>query len=365
MLKIESLDVQAGAYTFKEISLSVGKGQCHVIVGPTGAGKTLLLETVVGFVKPHRGRVLLDEKEISNEPVERRGIGYVPQDLAIFPHLTVEQNIFFGLNVKKERAEDLQKHVWELVEVVGITKLLPRQVGNLSGGELQRVALVRALGAGNKTILLDEPLSSLHESLKRELWFLLKKLQRKFNLSILMVTHDLEEAYFLGDQISILLNGRIEQTGTKGEIYYFPKTRKAAEFVGIRNFFNASVLAAAQGGHILRCDGLETSLTAKGNNPEKNTGRMVGSPVTACIRSENVMVLREGYVREHQDNILAGKIISLFEKGKSHALIFLPEKSGLTIEIEVPDFAMKKMGLCEGKEAAVSLKSESLFLLDP
>jgi len=215
MLEIRELCLKAGSFSLHNISLILNDLQSHVILGPTGSGKTLLLESIVGFRKPEAGSVTLNGKELLSLPVERREMSYVPQDLALFPHLSVEANILYALRMKGDRDGRKRALAESLIDSVRIRSLLMRSTRHLSGGERQRVAFVRALATGYRYLLLDEPLSALHEGMRKELWFLLRELQQKYELTILMVTHSLEEAFFLGNEVSVMIDGTIHQSGSK------------------------------------------------------------------------------------------------------------------------------------------------------
>lgn len=225
------------------VNLEIMPGSCHVLVGPTGSGKTLILESIVGLRTLDKGKIFWQGSDITASSIEQRGISYVPQDLALFPHLTVRENIAYGLRIRKMPEQEQKKIVESLAESIGISQLLDRPIQNLSGGERQRTALARALAPGNKLLLLDEPLSALHSSMKREIWILLKKIQKEYDFTILMVTHDLEEAFFLGDYISILFHGELVQSGVKNEVFGYPKDSSIARFLGVENILNTELYA--------------------------------------------------------------------------------------------------------------------------
>lgn len=244
MLELRGVCKRLGGFALADVSLTVGVGECHVVLGPTGCGKTTLIETILGLHVLDAGEIRLAGRDITALAVGRRGISYVPQDLALFPHLSVRDNIRYPLRVRqagmnaadKAAAEALAD---ELIDAVQIRPLLRRSVKRLSGGERQRVALVRALVAGGRCVMLDEPLAALHEGLKRELWFVLRDLQRRFDLTLLLITHDLAEAFFLGDTVTVMIDGKIVQTGPKSAVYDRPATLDVARFFGIRNLVPA------------------------------------------------------------------------------------------------------------------------------
>ncbi|MBW6484828.1 MAG: ABC transporter ATP-binding protein [Syntrophobacterales bacterium] len=362
MLELRDVAVQAGDFSLGGISLKVAQGSCHVIVGATGSGKTLLLESILGLKRPSRGSILLSGREITDQPLEKRGISYVPQDLALFPHLTVEDNILYGLRMKGVQDPEHGRMVEMLIETVGIKELLQRSIKNLSGGERQRVALVRAIAAGNNHLLLDEPFSALHQGLRRELWYLLKELQKRFSLTVLMVTHDMEEAFFLGERVTVMIDGAIRQTGTARDVYEKPADIEVARFFGIGNIFVCRVKALTASALHVVCDSLRVELTIP-MSAARLRPPAIGAPCTLGIRPENVMVLRADRPSHSQENLLAGILTGILLKGASHTLLFLPAGSATVVEIEVPDYVLKKLQLHVGDGISIFFKGETLFLL--
>ncbi|AAB91137.1 ATP-binding cassette domain-containing protein [Archaeoglobus fulgidus] len=213
------------------VDFEMGRDYC-VLLGPTGAGKSVFLELIAGIVKPDRGEVRLNGADITPLPPERRGIGFVPQDYALFPHLSVYRNIAYGLR-NVERVER-DRRVREMAEKLGIAHLLDRKPARLSGGERQRVALARALVIQPRLLLLDEPLSAVDLKTKGVLMEELRFVQREFDVPILHVTHDLIEAAMLADEVAVMLNGRIVEKGKLKELFS-AKNGEVAEFLSARN----------------------------------------------------------------------------------------------------------------------------------
>lgn len=361
MLEIRGLSLKAGNFLLQEINLIVADLQCHVILGPTGSGKTLLLESIVGFRKPERGSLRLNGKELSGLPAEKREISYVPQDLALFPHLSVEANILYALRMKGDRDGRKRALAESLVDSVGIRSLLKRSTRHLSGGERQRVAFVRALAAGHKYLLLDEPLSALHEGMRRELWFLLKELQQRYEFTILMVTHSLEEAFFLGHQLTVLIDGAIHQSGPKREVYRYPKTLEVARFFGIRNLFETEVTDLSNGALSLACKELGSAFKVLHVG---NKGYQRGTRLIMGIRAEDVKVIREGDRVTDRENHLEGRITSIVEKGASHTLLFVPESSHGIVEVEIGNDMFHELNPRNGNEISISLNNDRIFLVE-
>jgi ABC-type Fe3+/spermidine/putrescine transport system ATPase subunit len=208
----------------RELSLEVGPQEILVLMGPSGSGKTTLLLTILGIIQPQKGKILLNDREITNLPIERRNIGYVPQDYGLFPHLKVLDNVAYGLRVRrvsKEERERIALQTIELVELQGLESQRPRE---LSGGQRQRVALARALAISPNLFLLDEPLANIDEVTKLDVAKNLKELLRKLKMPTIIVTHNRDDAIFLAERLAIMVEGRIEQVGAVKDILRSPKT---------------------------------------------------------------------------------------------------------------------------------------------
>ena len=295
MLEIAGLSAQAGTFALRDIHLTVAKGECHAVLGPSGSGKSTLLNTVLGTLPVAAGRVRLAGVDITGLPMEQRRLGYVPQQLGLFPHLSVRDNLTYSARARRLPATQFQPLLDRLVEITGIGPLLGRRPATLSGGERQRVALVRALAADPRLVLLDEPFTALSEGLRRELWWLVKDLQRERGLTVLLVTHDLAEAHFLAERITVLIEGRPAQSGEKSAIYRRPASLAVARFLGLKNLFPARVVAAdlvdcpALGGHLR-----VSPLTLAGEGPGERENRGPGEPLWLAIRAEHVALRLRG-----------------------------------------------------------------------
>lgn len=361
MLEVRNLSVSAGKFLLDDVNITVPAGGCHAIVGATGSGKTLLLESIIGFRRPSQGTIMLDGREITLLPVEARGIAYVPQDLALFPHLTVRENILFGAIVRGIRNDGHDELVRQLIASAGIGGLLERSVAHLSGGERQRVALVRAVATGSSLLLLDEPFSALHEGLRRELLFVLKELQQAHGLTLLMVTHDTEEAFFLSDAMTVLLGGVVRQSGPVREIYERPADLAVAHYFGIRNLFPCTVVASDYRTITATCPSLNTELKLR--NQGRSSGEIpLGAPCMVGIRAESVMIVRPDREHRRHDNCIQGTVSRVFMRGNSHTVIVTPIGNGPTIEIDVPDYAFRKLAIIEEAPISIFFKAESLFI---
>jgi len=238
-----------------DVSVSVAPGQFLVLLGPSGSGKTTVLRMIAGFEQPSRGTVWLRGRLANDIPPNHRDVAMVFQHLALFPHLTVEQNVVFGLEMRRvprDAARQRASKILEMVHLGGFEQRLPRQ---LSGGQQQRVALARALVTEPTVLLLDEPLGSLDRHLRMELQGEIRRLQQELRITAIMVTHDQEEAMTMGDRIAVMRSGRLQQIGTPADLYQRPANAFVANFMGDANVFRVAPLDRAGGAVRLRGEG--------------------------------------------------------------------------------------------------------------
>lgn len=228
----------AGQTVVHPLSLTINEGEFLTLLGPSGCGKTTILRMIAGFEQPTKGDILLDGKNVTNLPPNKRDLNLVFQHYALFPHMTVEQNIQFGLKMKKIDQAEQKVRIAEAVRLTQLTPLVKRYPHQLSGGQQQRVAIARAIANKPRVLLLDEPLGALDLQLRKNLQAELKQLQRSLGITFVYVTHDQEEAMMMSDRIVIMNTGRVEQIGTPKEIYMKPQTLFAATFIGENNVFN-------------------------------------------------------------------------------------------------------------------------------
>jgi molybdate/tungstate transport system ATP-binding protein len=236
MLELQGLSKQLGEFCMRGLNLSLERGEYFVLLGPSGMGKTVLLELIAGLQYPDAGRILFDGVEINTLPPERRGFALVYQNYALFPHLTVRDNIGYGLRMRKDKKEDAAQVVGETAERLGITPLLSRRPATLSGGEQQRVALARALVTRPPLMLLDEPLSSLDTGMRLDLRRELKRIQQESGATFLHVTHDPEEALHLADRVGVMVGGSLQQVDTPEKLFRHPSDPMVGAFLGMVNF---------------------------------------------------------------------------------------------------------------------------------
>lgn len=363
MIRIEGLTILFESFKIMNLNIQIEEGGFHFLLGPTGSGKTLILESIMGLRKPKTGRIWIGDKEVQDLPPEHRGISYVPQDLALFPHLKVKENILFGIRARDLDMKIYEEYVRALVEVMKIGHLLERYPAHLSGGEKKRVALLRALAPKPKLLLLDEPLSGLDPSIKVDIQHLLKNLHSSFHTTTLCVTHDFEEVYFLGDEMTIFIDGKVEQVGKRDNVFLRPNSKEVAQFLGAKNLYRAKVLKNEKSSQrlILGVNGLHFSIPTSLYQDRME----VGKEVDLYIRPEEVMILREGKLVKDslRQNIFEGTILDITDKERYHTVYFQTAEGKILFEISIPNYAFRNLNLSTGKMARIALREESLWVM--
>ncbi len=304
MIKIENLQVDLGGFHLKDISLDVSDNEYFVLLGPTAAGKTVLLESIAGLIPVKRGRIYTGGKDITDISPEKRGVSLVYQDHVLFPHLSVKDNITYGLRLKRHTASQIQESLEWLDGLLGFKHLLGRRPATLSGGEKQKVALARALSIKPDILLLDEPLSALDPETREKVQGELKTVHRALKSTFMHVTHDFEEAMSLGTRIAVIGEGKIQQTGTPEEIFRRPQSRFVAGFTLMKNIYQGEMFAA--GGQYFFKTG-ETIMELN-HNPQSPKDCFAG------IRPEDVELYREP-TTSMATNRFEGQVISIQDRG--------------------------------------------------
>ena len=245
MVKFENIEIKYGDFVaIENLNLDIKEGEFFTFLGPSGCGKTTSLRALVGFLSPSKGKVYVGDKDVTNLPVEKRNIGMVFQSYALFPTMSVYDNIAFGMKVKKASKTEIDQKVHEVAAKIKITESqLKKNVSDLSGGQQQRVALERAIVLEPKILCLDEPLSNLDAKLRIDMRMELKRLQKELGITTLYVTHDQEEALTLSDRIAVFNNGYVEQVGTPYEIYNESKSEFVCDFIGDINRLKGELLS--------------------------------------------------------------------------------------------------------------------------
>jgi ABC-type Fe3+/spermidine/putrescine transport system ATPase subunit len=363
MIRIEGLTILLGSFNLTDLHIEIEEKGFHFLLGPTGSGKTLILESIMGLRKHQKGKIWIADREVQNLPPEKREISYVPQDLALFPHLKVKENILYGIRAKNLNLQAHEGYVQALIQVMKIGHLLERYPANLSGGEKKRVALLRALAPKPKLLLLDEPLSGLDPSIKVEIQQLLKTLHASFHPTILCVTHDFEDAYVLGDMITIFIEGKAEQVGGREEIFLRPKSKKVAQFLGLKNLLSGRIIRQEESLQrlILGVNGLQFSIPMSLYQDKIE----VDKEIDLFIRPEEVMIIRQGKpVKDSlRQNIFEGEILDITDRGRYHLVYFQTTEGRLLFEVSIPNYAFRNLDLSIGKIVRVALREESLWIM--
>ncbi|MGQ9588408.1 MAG: ATP-binding cassette domain-containing protein [Thermoplasmata archaeon] len=346
MIETESLAYNAGKFSMHDISLRVDKGETLVVLGPTGAGKTVLLELIAGFRRPSRGSVRLDGRDLSREPPEKRGLGFVYQDYLLFPHMGVRENIAYGLRAKGVGKLEVKRRVDAIAERLGISNLLERRTRKLSGGEQQRVALARALVLEPEALLLDEPFSAVDPNTKD---LLMRELMRELEmrcLPVIYVTHDQVEAMQVADRVAVMNEGRIVQIGLPEQVFNSPKSEFVARFVGARNIFK---------GVASRLDG--TTVVSIGPVEIRSSISIEGK-VHVTIRPEDIIISKTKIESSARNN-LRGRVTSIIEKG---GVVFVTADCGIDLTTAITRESLREMRITTGDDVYFAFKAGSVNL---
>jgi spermidine/putrescine transport system ATP-binding protein len=352
IVKIENVNKKYGEnHVVRDLSIEIKKGEFLTMLGPSGCGKTTTLRMIAGFETPTNGNIYIEGKEIQNtEPFDRE-VNTVFQNYALFPHMTIYDNLAFGLTVKKVNKSEIKERVTEILELVQLVGFENRKPDQLSGGQKQRVAIGRALINKPKVLLLDEPLGALDMKLRKQMQFELKRLQKKLGITFVYVTHDQEEALTMSDRIAIMYGGDLEQIGTPKEIYERPKSKFVADFIGESNIFYG--VASREGNDVLKVK-LESGEVLAVDSQIKDN-----EIIYVLVRPENIKLSTElvdgfslvGKVKEH---VYIGSV--------NKTIIMLP--TGMEVKMNTnPKIELLPIGseICVywDKEDAVVIKSEN------
>jgi len=322
----------------KDFNLSIEKGQLVSFLGPSGCGKTTTLRMIAGFELPDSGTIMLNGEDISLVPPNKRGIGMVFQAYALFPNMTIRENVMFGLRMAKKPKPYIEKKVDEVLDLVRLSNTAKRYPHQLSGGQQQRIALARALAIEPRVLLLDEPLSALDAEVRVALRGEIRRIQTELGITTVYVTHDQEEALSISDRVVVMNSGLIEQIGTAQEIYRSPNTRFVATFIGTANEFHGIVT----GENTVLCDDL--TLTS-----DRIKSFVNGTRVVALVRPENVQVF-DSKPAGDQLNLFEGVIETLTFHGAITRLGISASGKHITADVNLTGRAMlshhQKVWLC-------------------
>ena len=332
------------------INLEMPSGEFFSLLGPSGCGKTTSLRMIAGFERPSEGQILLDGVDMAQTPPHKRQVNTVFQNYALFPHLTVEENVAFGLKYKNATKQETKDRVGNALELVALTGFGHRRPNQLSGGQQQRVALARALILNPAVLLLDEPLGALDAKLRKALQIELKALQERIGITFIYVTHDQEEALTMSDRLAVMSNGLVEQLGTPASVYQEPATAYVADFLGVSNLLDVEVLGPDGDGMSVRLGDL-TLLASQGSVTQ-------AGPARAVLRPERIQLLPHG---ETGPNRVPGMVERLVYLG-STTQVLVRLAVGTSVQAMVPNTG-DALPWQQGTPVSVLLPPEALRLL--
>ncbi len=316
---VENLNINLGEFKLQQVSFDLDRMDYLTVIGPTGAGKTILLESIIGFWQPDEGRIYIEEQDITNEPPEKRRIGIVYQDYALLPHFTVYENIAYGL--KKKQKQGIKEKVHEIAISLNIDHLLHRMPLTLSGGEQQRVALARALIVEPRMLLMDEPLSALDPKTRRETRGLLRHAIERFGTTVIHITHDMEDVWSLANKVAIFKDGCMLQFGALEDVFNRPKSEFIAEFVDA-TILKGMVRENRDGISIIDVNGFKLTSLDDATPGEK---------VRVAIRPEDIIVAREVPRDISAHNVLEATLEMIVREGKTSSLKLRVRDSLITV----------------------------------
>lgn len=354
-VELRGVTKRFGSFTAVEtVSLAVEEGEFFSLLGPSGCGKTTNLRMIAGFELPSEGEIYLHGAAVGQLPAFKRNVNTVFQNYALFPHLTVEQNVAFGLEMKQVAKAEISQRVKDALEMVRLPNVGGRKPNQLSGGQRQRVALARALINRPEVLLLDEPLGALDLKLRKAMQLELKEIQRQLGITFIFVTHDQEEALVMSDRIGVMSAGKLLQVGTPKEIYEQPTTRFVADFIGDTNFLPCEVKAVSAGIATVMVAGQLTMQAA-------GSATTVGEKATLAIRPEKIH-LHTLDDRVEGEAVFQGKIIEAVFVGTD--TVFRVEVApGAAVEVRHQNTNITGEQFVDGQEVAVSWRPESARVL--
>ena len=342
MISIRELNIDLREFQLEDINLDIAENEFFILMGPTGAGKTVLLEAIAGLVSIKSGTIYIGGNDITVLPPEKRGISIVYQDYALFPHLTVMDNITYGLHFHRIDKKEARERLAQLLEVLNLSHLQHRLPANLSGGEKQRVSVARALMVEPKVLLLDEPLSALDPGFREEVRNSLKMIHKSSNVTFLMVTHDFAEALSLGTQAAVMNNGIIEQAGSVADIFEKPSSPFVADFVGMKNLFQAFFRGTKAVIHNVEIE--------MGRRSKNSRGYI-------AIRPEDIVISREVFSSSMR-NSFSGIIADVFDQGFYHEIHI---KTGeIIFKSLITKRSLIELKLAQGSDVFISFKASAI-----
>jgi putative spermidine/putrescine transport system ATP-binding protein/spermidine/putrescine transport system ATP-binding protein len=346
-VRFESVEKEFGGVTaLHALDLDVTPGILFSLLGPSGCGKTTTLRLIAGFEQPTTGKIFIGGRNVTGIPAYKRNFGMVFQNFALFPHLTVGENVAFGLEMRKEKKADIQRKVKSTLALVALESFIDRYPRQLSGGQQQRVALARAVAFEPDVLLLDEPLSALDKMLREQMQVEIRELQKRLGMTTVFVTHDQEEALTMSDQVAVMNNGRIQQVGAPREIYDRPRTEFIATFLGASNIIVASVTGRDGDAAVVDLGGVAMRVSGAMARP--------GEKLKLGLRPEKIAV-RPG-------SALKAKLRSILFRG-AQTQLFL-DFHGTSINAVVFNDSIKDLSLQPGAEVDLDWHQDNMMVLE-
>lgn len=349
-LKIEHVSKTLDTFSLGDVNLEVKNGEYFVLLGSTGAGKTVLLDLIMGFHSPDKGKIILDDRDITNVPTYKRGIAYVPHNCPLFPHMSVFENVEFGLKMRRMISAERKKAADRIIKIVGLESIAQRMPSKLSGGERQKVILARVLVTEPKIVLLDEPLTAIDRETSRNFLNELKRINHEFNVSFLHVTHDQMEAFSLADRIAIMREGKIVQVGDPNEVLSNPADEHVARFLGYENVFRASLVKCERGISEVNVNGVLIKLN----------GRLENDAITIAIRPEDIVITLEVPTISLDWNFFEGTVKQYTNLG---SVVEVTVDAGLVLKALIGKRSFLELNLSEGKRVYVGFKATSVRIV--
>ena len=348
-LELKNITKDWRGFALKNIEVDIKNGDYFIILGPTGAGKTLLLETIMGFHKPDQGRIFLNGVDITDAPPEKRNIGYVSQKCVLFPHLNVRQNIEFGLKMRGTAKAERHKTVNQVLDFTGLKSLEYRLPATLSGGEKQKVALARVLATEPQTIIFDEPLTAIDAETARELKKELKRIH-KSGKTIIHVTHNQIEGFSLGNKIAVMNSGEIVQTGKPKELFVKPLNKFVARFLGYENIFDATLIGKQGSVSMVNVEGVKMKVSESINTTE----------CIIAVRPEDISVSFSP-IKNDTVNVLRGTVVEFADQGPT---VSVTVNAGLSFSVIMTKSAFVEKSLDSGQQVWLSFKSATVKVIE-
>jgi molybdate/tungstate transport system ATP-binding protein len=349
-LKIENVSKKFDTFSLRDVNLEVRDGEYFVLLGQTGAGKTVLLDLIMGFIPPDRGKIMVGGQDITNLPPDKREIAYVPQNCPLFPHMSVFENVEFGLKMRRITSATRKKAVNRIIENLVLENLAERMPPTLSGGEKQKVVLARVLVTEPRIVLLDEPLTAIDAETSRSFVDELKRINHELKVSFLHVTHDQMEAFSLADKIAIMREGKIVQVGDPNEILSNPVDEQVARFLGYENVFRVSLIKCERG----TCEVNANDVLIKLNRELEDRA------ATIAIRPEDVVLTVQAPTKSPEWNFFEGTVKECTNIGPG---VMVTINVGLILKALIGKQSFLELSLSKGKRVHVGFKAASVRIV--